>query len=385
MTKLTTLWMAIFTLSLNLLHAQYQVATYETTLADPARNNRSIPINVYYPSDTGGSFAACAAGGFPYVIIAHGFSMQPTNYVYLSEHLATHGYIVICLGTETGFLPSHENYGLDIAFLANHFIDVETTAGTTLEGHVLAKCAAIGHSMGGGATFLAASQPDVALNCVIGMAPAETTPSAITASSLVTIPVMVLSGTADAVTAAETNHIPMYEAAMSACKIIQHIQDGSHCGFADDGNLCFLGEPFFAGLDYAAQRAISMDMVLAWLNVHLKDDAPSWSFITQYDNTQTNTTTEISCTVSVEESLNIVDWKIYPNPAHEILSLERGIFKDDFQYTIVGLDGRKHVSGRMNTGETKKQIPVDGLCGGVYMLHVTSDRFHQTTRFLIAR
>ena len=239
--------------------------------------------------------------------------------------------------------------------------------------------------MGGGATFLAASQPGVALNCIVGMAPAETTPSAITASGLIQIPVMVLSGTADPVTAPETNHIPMYNGAASACKVLQHVLNGSHCGFADDGNLCFLGEPTFMGLDYATQRAIAKDMILDWFDLHLKDMSTSWLLITNYDNAQGNTETEISCAVSVDEYDVEGLWHVYPNPASSTITLERSDVSSVEFYFISDIHGRIVEQGLMSSGVRAKQIELNNLEVGVYLLRTTAGEMNRTHRLVITR
>lgn len=384
-TTITTALIACCLFWSDALHAQFQMGTSQMTLVDAGRNNRSLPLNVYYPSSTGGSNATCADGVFPYVVIAHGFSMQPTNYVYLSEHLAANGYIVLALGTETGFFPSHENYGLDIAYVANHFIEENTTAGSLFESHVDASCAAIGHSMGGGATFLAASQAGVALNCIIGMAAAETTPSAISASAQIQIPVMVLSGTTDAVTAPESNHVPMYNGAASTCKVLQHIVNGSHCGFADDGNLCFLGEPAFAGLDYTTQRDIAQAMTLDWLDFHLKGIHAAWNDISTFDDTQSNTETEISCVVSVEEDAESLSWSVYPNPASTNISIERRDISIPATVVIADADGRIVLRRNMKIGERTQRIYLDQLTPGVYVLRTTEGSRCLAQRLLIVR
>lgn len=55
---------------------------------DPKRNDRPIPMKVIFPKD---------GGPFPLVIISHGAGGSFDSHIYQAEHLASHGYVVICV------------------------------------------------------------------------------------------------------------------------------------------------------------------------------------------------------------------------------------------------------------------------------------------------
>ena len=91
--------------------------------------------------------------------------------------LAAQGFIVVLPGTESGLSPSHDRFANDLVFAARAVQAVvffAASAGTDRSYG--------GHSMGGGAAFLAAAK-DQNARALFVMAPAETNPSAIAAKS----------------------------------------------------------------------------------------------------------------------------------------------------------------------------------------------------------
>ena len=67
--------------------APHKVATYETEWRDPARDNRVVPVKIYYPADL---TTPC-----PVIIFSHGLGGSREGYVYLGEAWAAHGYISV--------------------------------------------------------------------------------------------------------------------------------------------------------------------------------------------------------------------------------------------------------------------------------------------------
>ncbi|MGB2134982.1 MAG: T9SS type A sorting domain-containing protein, partial [Flavobacteriales bacterium] len=58
----------------------------------------------------------------------------------------------------------------------------------------------------------------------------------------------------------------------SPCRAFVSIPDGGHCGYADPGTLCDFGELGFQGLTHAEQLALSVSVVVPWLDAFLRDD-----------------------------------------------------------------------------------------------------------------
>jgi dienelactone hydrolase len=260
----------LFFLSLQVAVGQvYPVGNSTITLTDEVRN-REIPLQVYYPAVTAGQNAAWAGGPFPLIVLGHGFAMNVTAYVNFCQFIVPKGYVVVMVDTENGlFSVSHENYGRDIAFAAAN-VDFQQTQNQPF--------AYLGHSMGGGASFIASGflQP----NLLVGWAPAETNPSAIEAAAGVECPLVVFSGSGDAVTPPEVHHWPVYNASPSACKAFVSINGGAHCYFAQSNLACDFGETT-AGSIIDISRQQQQDIVFyrmeLLLAAFLKDDQESFT------------------------------------------------------------------------------------------------------------
>ncbi|MFM1875089.1 MAG: hypothetical protein RL266_826 [Bacteroidota bacterium] len=256
--------------------AQFQIGHRTITYNDPARSNRAVACEVYYPGVSAGDNVAVASGEFPIIVFGHGFTMQPTAYPNWKNEFVPEGYIMLFVSTETGFSPVHQEFGLDIRFLATKLQSEGQNNASPFYQHVSNRTAFIGHSMGGGSSFLAASGFS-GVDCVVGLAPAETNPSAVSAAANVSAPTLILSGSSDGVTPPADHHIPIYNGVGSNCKYFVSIQNGSHCRFASSPGLCTLGEIIPGSLSAADQQAVSYAVCHPWFRYFLKDDCSAWN------------------------------------------------------------------------------------------------------------
>jgi hypothetical protein len=272
---------------------------------------------------------------------------------------------MIYVETEGGFAPSHADFGLDIAYVADHFFEENATTGSLFQSHLIDRCAITGHSMGGGATWLAATT-SASVDCIAGLAPAETNPSAIAAASNVNVPALVLSGSSDAVTPPADHHIPIYEGTASECKIFVDILNGSHCGYADSGSLCDFGEFGFNGLSRAEQQVITHDLLLAFFDFHLKDLSTGNTTLQNYDGTQSNVQMLIECLSSVAQS-NSQSMLVFPNPCTESLFLE-GDASGSMTYSVMDLTGKVVESGIVMFSNRRAEVSTIQLPAGVYTI-----------------
>jgi hypothetical protein len=221
--------------------------------------------------------------------------------------------------------------------------------------------------MGGGATWLAANTSE-SVDCIAGLAPAETNPSAIAAASNVNVPALVLSGSSDAVTAPADNHTPIFESTASACKYFVNIIEGSHCGYANSGSLCDFGELFFAGLSREEQQQITHELLLAWFDVYLRDNAASNEVLQLYDEMQGNTETTIECVVSVAQS-DAQGMLVFPNPCTESLFLESDA-SGSMTYSVMDLTGKVVASGVLMFSGGRAEVSTVQLPAGVFTILV---------------
>lgn len=284
-----------FFLTFNTFAQVHPIGHQTITFNDPARNNRAIECEVYYPGVSSGFNVDVDSGEFPVIIFGHGFTMQPTAYPNWKDEFVPDGYIMVFPGTETGFSPSHSEFALDIRFLATQLQDDGQNNTSPFYQHVLNRTALMGHSMGGGAVFLAASGFS-GIDCIVGLAPAETNPSAVSAAVNVTAPTMVLSGTSDGVTPPTDHHIPIYNGVGSACKYLVNIQDGSHCHYASTPGLCTIGEFVPGSLSATDQQSVSYAVCHPWFDYFLKDDCNAWDdYLTALSNETNLGTTNAVC------------------------------------------------------------------------------------------
>jgi pimeloyl-ACP methyl ester carboxylesterase len=252
----------------------FAIGSTNLTFTDPSRGGRSIPCEVYYPATTAGSNVPVAAGAFPVLAFGHGFVMTVGAYANVRQAYVPEGFILVLPTTEGGFSPSHGNFGLDLAFAIASMQAEGVAPASPFFGHVLSTSAVMGHSMGGGASFLAAGgAPQI--TTVVNYAAAETNPSAIAAAGNATMPTLVFSGSQDCVVPAAGNQQDMYTASASTCKAFVSITGAGHCQFANSNFNCTFGETTCGGaggLSRAQQQDAAQDLTLLWLKRYLKDD-----------------------------------------------------------------------------------------------------------------
>jgi len=312
-----------------------------------------------------GDAVPVADGTFPFIAFGHGFVMDYTAYQNITDAIVTSGYVMIYVETEGGFAPAHADFGLDLAYVADHFFEENATAGSLFQSHLIDRCAIMGHSMGGGATWLAATT-SASVDCIAGLAPAETNPSAIAAASNVNVPALVLSGSSDVVTPPADHHIPIYEGTTTECKIFVDILNGSHCGYANSGSLCDFGEFGFNGLSRAEQQVITHDLLLAFFDFHLKDLSTGNTTLQNYNGTQTNVEMLIECLSSVAQS-DSPGMLVFPNPCTESLFLE-GDASGSMTYSVMDFTGKVVVSGKLMFSGGSAEVNTNQLPVGVYTI-----------------
>jgi pimeloyl-ACP methyl ester carboxylesterase len=261
--------------------AAYELGHTSLSYSDPARGDRPVPTQAYYPAIAAGENVPVAApppGGFPAVAFGHGFLIPWSDYDFVWEGLVPEGFIVLLPDTESGLLPSHLDLGLDLAFVLRELRSESEDPGSLFYGAVSQSGAVCGHSMGGGASFLAA-ESDPSVTAIANLAAAETNPSAISAAASITAPALLFSGSNDCVTPPESHQVPMYDALASDCRTRVTLVGGSHCQFAEYNFACSLGEggcpsPTITGEE---QHDLTISLLAPWLHYALEDDVLAWA------------------------------------------------------------------------------------------------------------
>ena len=326
---------------------------------------RQIQSEIYYPATTTGDDVPMAAGSYPVVIFGHGFVMAWDAYENVWEELVPQGYIVVFPRTEGGFSPDHNEFALDLAHLVGEMQAEGTDIQSLFYQQVDANNAIMGHSMGGGASFLAAgTQPNI--QTVIGLAPAETTPSAIAVGNQITIPALVFSGSSDGVTPPADHHIPIYQGLSSSCKYFISITGGAHCYFANPNTNCDLGETLSSTgitVQRADQQLVMNDYVVDWLDYTLKGDPSALASFQGALPGDNRITTMEDCTaiptgISEEQASPL---SVYPNPSTGMFTI------DNYQgeaWQVIDVLGKVVAQGQ------SAQVDLQAEADGVYWLRV---------------
>lgn len=280
----------------------FPVGSFSGNIVDASRNNRSIPVEIYYPSGTtAGANRPVAAGDFPVIVIGHGFSMGVDAYANFWNYFVPKGYIIILPNTEVGPVPfpDHAALGADLNYCVNYMQNQDGLSNSIFFGKVKNKTAVFGHSMGGGCSFLAAGTGNPNITTLLGLASAETNTSAIDAAATITIPSLLFAGGNDRVAPPNANIGAMYTALQSSCKNLVTVTNASHCGFAENNFLCNFGEGSSCiGCSFiprATQHSIVFQFMEPWLNFFLKEQCSEWTVFESRFNTVQGVTSVRSC------------------------------------------------------------------------------------------
>jgi len=305
-----------------LCHAQISIGHTTFTFNDPSRTGgvgsgggagRQIQTEVYYPATSTGTSTLVANGEFPIIVFGHGFAMNWDAYSNMWEHYVPRGYIMAFVRTESSLFPSpsHGDFGLDVTLVAQKMLDLQTT-NALFQNHIYPKVGIMGHSMGGGASFLAASN-NTNIHALIGLAPAETNPSAIAVAPNVQVPSIVFSGSSDGVTPPSQHHIPMYDGITSTCKSFVNIIGGAHCYFANTNFNCDFGESTSStgiSISRIEQQNTTYAILDPWLDYNLKDICATYEAFQLYLTSTPGTSTQTTCpnvpTVNIIQNGNLL-------------------------------------------------------------------------------
>ncbi|NES14122.1 alpha/beta hydrolase [Micromonospora sp. PPF5-17] len=242
----------------------YAAGYVDTTVSAAGR---SFSARITYPATAAGNGQPVAAGRFPAIAFGHGFLQGVSKYASTLSHLSTWGFIVIAPTSQGGFAPDHSAFADDLNAALTWAVTQDTTAGARFAGHVsVDRLGLSGHSMGGGASILAAARNPKVVT-VANLAAAETNPSAKAAAATVTVPVQLIAGERDGIAPVADHQRPIYLAKPPA-KQLRTIKGGSHCGFMDSGSLfCDSGT-----ISRTTQLQLARRLLTEWFLRHLAGD-----------------------------------------------------------------------------------------------------------------
>jgi len=346
---------------------------------------RDIGTEVYYPATVAGNNAAVAVGQFPIVVMGHGFAMTWDAYDNIYNRLASLGYIVLMPRTESGIFPTpvHLDFGKDEALLATLAMGLNTASTPSnvvvFNGKVLQKSAIGGHSMGAGASFLAAAN-NTTLTCLFNFAAATTnnTPNSIASASLVTVPTLMISGQNDSV-ADSTVQNSHYTGIVSPIKFHTIIAGLTHCDVGNGtSSTCNIGQ---ASCGNTTCNNVFFLKYMAYLEPFLRNQLYSDcnagnTFMTLISNPSVDRAGRkiqgsIACAAT---SLNNIDndeiGSLFPNPVTDILNIHSPSKITQLQITnIIGEE--IFIENIMTLTTDGFKLDVSGLGTGIYFLNTT--------------
>lgn len=361
----------------------FAIGNRSITFFDASRN-RNIATNLYYPGVSAGSNVSVATGSFPVLVVGHGFVMGTDAYANLWNHFVPLGYIVALPTTESSFSPSHGNFGLDIAFVASALQAANSDASSPFFERVAPTSALMGHSMGGGSSFLGAAS-NTAITTVVNFAAAETNPSAVAACAQVLVPTLMFAGSNDCVTPIAQHTAPMYAALTVPCRAFVNITGGGHCYFAESNFNCNFGELTCSpspAISRAQQHDVVNDFATLWLDHFLKGDQGALAAFLDSTALSTRAVSTTTCELSTGLQEAVIDHMVlWPSIVDDRFQVHAA--NGPVRVHVIDLRGRTVMS--LPSVDPGQFIDARSLPQGTYLVLVGTGAEQQAERMVIAR
>jgi len=248
-------------------------ATFE--VVDPTRDDRTLAVDAWYPvddADAGGppsvydllftglpsevAFDApppSAGGPFPLVAFSHGSNGIRFQSFFLTEHLASHGFVVVApdhvgntaldiLAPGTPF--ETRDRPLDVSLVIDAMLGRSATPGDDFEGRIDAdRIGVAGHSFGGFTTLAMVTgfqdvPPDPRVRAIMPMSPASSILSDAQLASI-GVPTLLVGGTVDTTTPIDPQTTRPWSLIPARPRYRVDVIDAGHNSFTD---ICILAD-----------------------------------------------------------------------------------------------------------------------------------------------
>lgn len=378
----TTILFAVLSIAGSAAAQPYPIGTRQLSFVDAGRN-RTVDVTAYYPGGSAGNDVPLAVGEFPVLVMGHGFVMGIGAYSNLWNYFVPKGYIMLLPTTEGGILPNHGAFGADLAFLGDAMQAENTMAASPFFGHVLPATALMGHSMGGGASFLGAAG-NSNIQALVNFAAAETNPSAVAAAATVQVPTLIFAASEDCVAPIAAHQGPMYDALIVPCKAFVNIIGGGHCNFAENNFNCSFGE-FTCGPDLTItrteQHAVVNDFAGLWLDHFLKGDEQAYGAVLDSMTNSMRVEAQFTCLSTAVEERSVAQWSLYPTVANDRLLVTDA--PTGATVLVTDVSGRIVLPAR--TLSSNNVISVGSLREGQYHLVMVTGSGTSSKPFVVGR
>ena len=237
------------------------------TVAVPRPDGSDFPASMARP-------ASDAGAPFPAVVFAHGWIAPPFIYSRVVRDLADHGYVVIVPWSALELFPDHAGFAEDLRHCLTFLVDANTDATSELVGRIQVNALGLtGHSMGGGASLLAAAD-DPRVRAVGAINPAQSFQvSVLAAVPRIGVPVNLIAGTDDDFTPFWQHAGPLFLFS-SPPTVLTLVRGGSHFGVLDFPIPPPLGDA--GSLPHPEEHDLVKQRLRLFLDATLKGDVPAF-------------------------------------------------------------------------------------------------------------
>ncbi len=249
------------------------VGHFQATIVDASRDDRPLPLEIWYPADSVAWDAAVdftsyplvgdqgitstvskdvlllpAESSYPLIVFSHGYGGVAIQSIRLMEHLASHGFVVVApshtgniQGDTSSSDPEADRYP-DVAFVIDVMAYANVIPGNAFFGHVDANnCGVVGHSFGGmTAMFMAAGYGEFPADSrVKAIMPVAASSARLSDSQIarITIPTLLMVGTLDDLQAETIRSFGLIQSAPDLFRV--DVIGANHTHFA---NVCDIGQ-----------------------------------------------------------------------------------------------------------------------------------------------
>lgn len=324
--------------------------------------------------------------------------MSALAYQWLVQALVPYGYIIGFPATEEGF-PNHADFGKDELVVARALKNYGDSSNSFLFQKTNGFTAIGGHSMGGGASYLAMNNV-TDITTFFNFSAAETFAVfgivATEAAKNITQPALVFTGSKDCVASPVGNSKTMYQNTKSEYKFFANIKDGSHCQFADANKTpCETGEVLACiGTTYISrinQQNRTMLLLKPWLDFWLKRDCNAIStFYTNSGNNLTNidtlqskiiTCSALSIPTTIKQNKTLKA-NLFPNPSNGLFTLEINQNYSNATLNVIDITG-KLIDNKLYRNQNVIQLDYSYLAKGMYQLQLNTENGNYFSKLII--
>jgi len=246
----------------------HAVGRVSFSVVDPARDDRTLVVDVWYPAIDEGTLPfsvydllvasiesdlaldgpPIADGSFPLLVFSHGNAGIRFQSIFLQEHLASHGFIVVAPDhagntAADAIVPNPPPFTtkdrpLDISFVIDEMLALDAAPADAFYDHVdETRIGVLGHSFGGFTTLAMASgfedvPADERVSALMPISPAVGGLSDEVLAQ-VDVPTFVLGGTSDTVTPVDPNSVRAFEQTSGSPRWRVDIHAAGHNSFTE--------------------------------------------------------------------------------------------------------------------------------------------------------